>query len=266
MSVSLVDKKKNLEEILGNESRVAIACSGGVDSTLLLKVAFDVLGAENTMAVFADTTLLPPGEAEEARNTVSNIGSRLFTVNLDPLSWPEFTENPRERCYLCKKKIYETFREKLADLDFRILMDGTNLDDLSDDRPGLKALEELDVKIPLAEARFTKDEIRQLSRELGLPNWNKYSSSCLATRIATGQQINSEKLETVKSCENFLQAFDFWGCRVRIADDLAIIEVQQDDILRFVQESTRQKVVKKFNDFGIEKVTLDMKGRKRSVF
>ena len=266
MTVSLADKKKNLEEILGRESRAAIACSGGVDSTLLLKVAFDVLGPENTMAVFAETPLLPPGEAEEARKTVNNIGSQLLTVNLDPLSWPEFTKNSRDRCYLCKKKIYETFREQLAGLDFCILMDGTNLDDLSDDRPGLKALEELDVKTPLAEAQLTKDEVRQLSRDLGLPNWNKYSSSCLATRVATGQQISNEKLAIINKCENFLQTLDFWGCRVRIADNSTIIELQQDDMVRFVQESVRQKVVKKFNDFGIEKVTLDMRGRNKQVF
>jgi len=266
LSASLVDKKKNLEEILGRESRVAVACSGGVDSTLLLKVAFDVLGPENTMAVFAETPLLPPGEAEEVKKTVNYIGSRLLTVSLDPLSWPEFRENPRGRCYLCKKKIYEIFREKLADLDFHILMDGTNQDDLSDDRPGLKALEELHVKTPLVAAGLTKGEVRQLSKDLDLPNWNKHSSSCLATRITTGQQINREKLELVKKCENFLQALDFWGCRVRIGVDSAIIELQHDDIIRFVQEAIRRRVVKKYNDFGIKKVTLDMKGRKRSFF
>jgi uncharacterized protein len=265
LSVPLVEKKKNLEEILGRESRVAVACSGGVDSTLLLKIACDVLGCENIMAVFADTPLLPPGEAEDARRTVSHVGSPLLTVSLDPLSWPDFIENPRERCYLCKKKIYETFRKRLEALDFRVLMDGTNLDDLSDYRPGLKALEELKVKTPLAEAGLTKNDVRQLSRDLHLPNWNKLSSSCLATRIATGQQINREKLDLIRECENFLQALDFWGCRVRIAADSANIELQQDDIVRFVQEPTRQHVLKKFNDFGIEKVTLDMNGRKRSL-
>ena len=266
MSASLIDKKKNLEEILGRESRVAVACSGGVDSTLLLKVAVDVLGPENTIAVFAETPLLPPGEEEEVRKVVSHIGSPMLIVCLDPLSWPEFRENPRERCYLCKKKIYETFMEKLAGLDFHILMDGTNLDDLSDDRPGLKALEELHVKTPLVAAGLTKHEVRQLSRDLDLPNWNKHSSSCLATRIVTGQQINREKLELVKKCENFLQALDFWGSRVRIVGESAIIELQHDDIMRFVQETIRRRVLKKYNDFGIKKVTLDMKGRKMSVF
>ena len=129
MTVSLADKKKNLEELIGRETRVAVACSGGVDSTLLLKVTHDVLGHENTIAVFADTPLLPPGESEAAREVIDLIGSRLFLVGLDPLAWPDFTANPLERCYLCKKKIYQTFLEKLAELDFDVLMDGTNLDD-----------------------------------------------------------------------------------------------------------------------------------------
>ena len=265
MSISLYDKKKKLDEILRREKRVAVACSGGVDSTLLLKIAFDVLRSENTLAVFADTPLLPPGEAEEAEKIINHIGSRLLTVKLDPLSWPEFIENSHERCYLCKKKIYKIFREQLVALDFNILMDGTNLDDLSDHRPGLKALEELEVRTPLAEVGLTKDEVRELSREMNLPNWNKYSSSCLATRVATGQQINRGKIERIKKCEHFLNALDFHGCRVRINGNSAIIELQQDDIILLVQDTIRQQVLKKFNDFGIEKISLDMKGRKKGV-
>lgn len=266
MSDSLADKKKNLEEILARESRVAVACSGGVDSTLLLKVALDVLGPENIIAVFADTPLLPPGESKAARDVITRVGSRLLTVSLDPLAWPDFTENPQERCYLCKKKIYRTFLEQLDALHFSVLMDGTNLDDLGDYRPGLKALEELKVKTPLADAGLTKGEIRQLSRELNLPNWNKHSSSCLATRIASGQEINPEKLELIKKCENFLHSLDFFGCRVRMADDMAIIELLEGDIGRLAQEETRCLILEKFNDFNIKKVTVDMKGRKGVCF
>ncbi len=204
MSVALADKRKKLEAIISRESRAAVACSGGVDSTLLLQVTHNVLGHENTIAVFAETPLLPPGEVEAAREVINFVGSRLLTVSLNPLVWPEFTENPQDRCYLCKKKIYQTFLEKMGELHFSILMDGTNLDDLSDFRPGLKALHELNVKTPLADAGLTKDEIRQLSKDLNLPNWNKHSSSCLATRVVTGQEINEEKLELIKKCENFL--------------------------------------------------------------
>ena len=266
MSVSLTDKKKKLKEIIGRENQVAVACSGGVDSTLLLKVTHDVLGHENTIAVFADTPLLPPGESESVREVVGLIGSRLLTVSLNPLSWPEFTANPLERCYLCKKKIYQIFQEKLAEINFNVLMDGTNLEDLGDFRPGLKALDELKIKTPLANAGLTKKEIRQLSRELNLPNWDKHSSSCLATRIATDQQISLEKIDLIRRSENVLQDFGFMGCRVRISNDSAIIELLEDDIERFVQEATRQSVMKKFNYFGIKKVFLSMTGRKGILF
>jgi uncharacterized protein len=262
LSVSFIDKKKDLEEIISRETQVAVACSGGVDSTLLLKVTHDVLGHENTIAVFADTPLLPPGESEAVREVVDLIGSRLLTVSFNPLSWPEFTANPLERCYLCKKKIYQTFQEKLSEININVLMDGTNLDDLGDFRPGLKALDELKIKTPLAEAGLIKKEIRQLSKELGLSNWNKHSSSCLATRIATDQNINQEKLDLIRKCEDVLHVFGFTGCRVRISNDLAIIELLEEDIERFVQEETRQQVFKKFNDFRIEKVSLSMSSRK----
>jgi uncharacterized protein len=262
LTVSLADKKQQLEDIIGQETRSAVACSGGVDSTLLLKVTRDVLGPENTIAVFADTPLLPPGESEAVREVVDLIGSRLLTVSFDPLSWPEFTANPLERCYLCKKKIYQTFLDKLIELDFAVLMDGTNLDDLSDFRPGLKALDELKIKKPLAEAGLTKKEIRQLSRDMNLPNWNKYSSSCLATRIATGQHISKEKLDLIRKCESILHGFGFMGCRARISNDSVILELQMEDIERFAQESIRQPILKKFNDFRVEEVFLSMSGRK----
>ena len=262
MPVSLADKKKNLEEIIGREQQVAVACSGGVDSTLVLKVAHDVLGHENTIAVFADTPLLPSGESETVREVVDKIGSRLLIVRLDPFSWPEFTANPLERCYLCKKKIYQSFQEKLAEKKFNILMDGTNLEDLSDFRPGLKALDELKVKTPLADAGLIKKEVRKLSRELDLPNWNKHSASCLATRIATGQPISLEKLDIIQRCENLLQDFGFMGCRVRLSDDSAVIELLEKDMESFIRYATRMSVMKKLNDFGFKKVFLSMSGRK----
>ena len=262
MSVALADKRKKLEAIISRESRAAVACSGGVDSTFLLQVTHNVLGHENTIAVFAETPLLPPGEVEAAREVINFVGSRLLTVSLNPLVWPEFTKNPQDKCYLCKKKIYQTFLEKMGELHFSILMDGTNLDDLSDFRPGLKALHELNVKTPLADAGLTKDEIRRLSKDLNLPNWDKYSSSCLATRVVTGQEINEEKIELIKKCENFLQTLDFFGCRVRIAGESAIIELLEEDIKRFTERGIRLSVFEKFNDFKLKKVFFDVCGRK----
>lgn len=210
--------------------------------------------------------MLPPGEVEAAREVISLVGSRLLTVYLDPLAWPEFTENPGDRCYLCKKRIYQTFMEKMAELRFSTLMDGTNLDDLDDYRPGLKALQELKVKTPLADAELTKAEIRQLSRDLNLPNWDKHSSSCLATRVATGQSITNEKLSLIKKCENLLHSFDFFGCRVRISDYSAVIELIAEDIERFTEGDTRLCVLKKFNNFNMKKVYLDIGGRQSIGF
>ena len=266
MAVTLADKRKKLESIISRVKRAAVACSGGVDSSLLLKITHDVLGHENCIAVFAETPLLPPGETEAAREIIRHVGSSLLTVSLNPLAWPEFTENPRERCYLCKKRIYQAFLEELKKQHFSTLMDGTNLDDLSDFRPGLKALDELKVKTPLAEAGLTKGEIRQLSRDMNLPNWDKYSSSCLATRLATGQVINEEKLELVKKCENFLHTLEFSGCRVRIANNSAIIELLETDIKRFAETGIRVSVLKKFNDFKLETIFLNLRGRKGICF
>ncbi len=173
MTVSLEAKSQRLAEIIHPMGRAAVACSGGVDSTFLLKTAYDVLGENNVVALFADTPLLPPDENKDIKELAAFIGCRLVTIEFDPLAWPEFTANPLERCYLCKKKIYTAFLERLNDLGMTLLMDGTNLDDLDDYRPGLQALEELGVEKPLADAGLTKAEIRQLSRMNNLPNWNK---------------------------------------------------------------------------------------------
>jgi len=261
LAPSLKDKKKTLAGLIDRERSVAVACSGGVDSTLVLKISCDVLGHENVMAIFADTPLLPPGEREVVGEIVGNIGCRLHVVPLDPLTWPDFAANPEERCYLCKKKIYRILLEELAENNIHVLLDGTNLDDLSDFRPGLKALEELGVRKPLAEAGLTKKDVRRLSRDLNLPTWNKFSSSCLATRIAPTQKITPEKLDLVRKCETFLQSIGYQGCRVRISNDSAVIELLEDDINTFIDASVRLQVMKKFNDSGIKNVFVNMAGR-----
>jgi len=261
LAPSLRDKKKSLAGIIGRENCVAVACSGGVDSTLVLKISCDVLGCENITAIFVDTPLLPAGEKEAVRKIVENIGCRLHVVRLDPLAWPDFAANPKERCYLCKKRIYRILLEELAENNIHVLLDGTNLDDLSDSRPGLKALEELGVRKPLAEAGLSKKDVRGLSKDLGLPTWNKFSSSCLATRIEPTQKITPEKLDRVEQCEGFLQSLGYQGCRVRISNDSAVIELLEDDIYTFIHSSTRLQVIKKINDSGIESVSVSMTGR-----
>ena len=261
MTVSLDAKKLHLTEIIQAVGRTAVACSGGVDSTFLLKTACDTLGTENVVALFADTPLRPAGENRDMEELAGLIGCRLITVELDPLAWPEFTDNPLERCYLCKKKIYTIFIERLGELQMTVLMDGTNLDDLGDYRPGLQAIEELGVITPLADAGLTKHEIRQLSRSAELPNWNKPSSSCLATRIATDQSITNKKLEIIAKCESELHRLNFFGCRVRLRDDFAIIELAEGDAVRFSEAETSRIILDFFNDINIQKVYLDVRPR-----
>ena len=261
MTVSLEAKSQRLAEIIHAMGRAAVACSGGVDSTFLLKTAHDVLGENNVIALFADTPLLPPGENRDIEELTALIGCRLVTIEFDPLAWPEFTANPQERCYLCKKKIYTTFFERMNDLGMAVLMDGTNLDDLDDYRPGLQALEELGVVKPLADAGLTKAEIRQLSRMNNLPNWNKPSSSCLATRIATDEIINHKKLDIIAKCESELHRLNFFGCRVRLRDDFAIIELADGDAGRFSERKTSRHVLDFFNNINIKKVYVDVKVR-----
>ena len=261
MTVSLEAKSQRLAEIIHAMGRAAVACSGGVDSTFLLKTAHDVLGENNVVALFADTPLLPPGENRDIEELAALIGCRLVTLEFDPFTWPEFTANPQERCYLCKKKIYTAFLERMNDLGMTVLMDGTNLDDLDDYRPGLQALEELGVVKPLVDAGLTKAEIRQLSRMNNLPNWNKPSSSCLATRIATDEIINHKKLDIIAKCESELHRLNFFGCRVRLRDDFAIIELADGDAGRFSDRKTSRHVLNFFNDINIKKVYVDVRPR-----
>ena len=258
---SLAEKSRRLEEIILPLGRVAVACSGGVDSTFLLQSAHDILGHSNVVALFADTPLLPPGENRDIEDLVNHVGCRLVTVKLDPFAWPEFIANPQDRCYLCKKKIYSIFLERLTELDIAVLMDGTNLDDLGDYRPGLQALDELGIITPLADAGLTKQEIRQLSRQKNLPNWNKPSSSCLATRIATDEIINQKKLDIVAKCEAELHRLNFFGCRVRLRDDYAIIELAAGDSERFSNKEISRSIFDFFNDFNIKKVYVDLSPR-----
>jgi uncharacterized protein len=265
LAYSLEDKKNSLAGIIGRERAVAVACSGGVDSTLVLKASCDVLGCEDVLAVFVDTPLLPTGENEAVKGIIKHIGCRLHIVRLDPLAWPDFTANPKNRCYLCKKRIYRTLQAELAGSNIQVFFDGTNLDDLSDERPGLKALEELGIRTPLAEAGLTKKDVRRLSRDLGLPTWDKLSSSCLATRIAPTQKITPEKLDLVQKCEGFLKNIDYRGCRVRISHDSAVVELLEDDIKSFVQAERRRQIVKKFNDYGIKRVFVNIVGRQGIV-
>jgi uncharacterized protein len=258
---ALQSKYEMLRQSVRKGDHCAVAVSGGVDSTLLLKVVCDELGKDRVLALFAHSILQPAGEREHVVELVGAIGCRLEIIAAAPLDWPEFVKNPSNRCYRCKKKIYSFFKEKLAQFNIPRLMDGTNADDLGDTRPGLKALAELEVLTPLADVGFHKQEIRRLSRHLGLPNWNRPSASCLATRIPAGRAITQALLEQVARCEEVLHSLGFFGCRARLAGDSVLVELASGDTSRFVDASVKEEVVRRLSAFGVDKVLLNLTER-----
>lgn len=253
----LKEKYQTVRDIIKGYRRLAIAFSGGVDSSLLLKIAHDALG-KNTMAMFADSVVQPEKERQDAVDTAQSIGACLKIVAFDPLALAEFTANQARRCYYCKKSIFSTFMELARQQDFPCLADGTNHDDLSQDRPGAQAVAELGVKNPLAEAALTKGEIRQLSRALGLSTWNKPSASCLATRIPTNTIITAADLAMVGKAEHYLHDLGYHGCRVRLAAATFYLELADGDIARLADRREFGAIRDYLYALGAKKVFLDL--------
>ena len=261
MRQELSDKYSNLCAALSREKKLAVAFSAGVDSTLLLKAAVNTLGNENVLAVTALSASFPEREADEADVFTRGIGVSRITVEVDQLSIPGFRENPADRCYLCKKVLFTRMMEVAREQGFEVMAEGSNVDDLSDYRPGLKAIEELGVRSPLREAGLTKAEIRELSSELGLPTWNKPSFACLATRFVYGETISDEKLRRVELGERLLQDLGFKQFRVRIHGEegrLARIEVLPGDLEKLL--GLRQEIAAEFRSVGFDYTAVDLEG------
>lgn len=266
--VSLPEKAARLSTILQSYSRVALAFSGGVDSSVLLKCALTSLGAGNVLVLFGKSELLKPGEITRVENWLVDNGYSqgidLETVIIHPLSWKEFVTNDAERCYFCKLRLYSLFQERMAKRGYSLLIDGTNTDDLKSKRAGLRAIHELGVKMPLVEAGLDKTDIRQLAKQLGLSQWDQPAASCLATRIPTGLLINPERLQQIAEWEGWLEQFGFFGCRVRLdkkLEDIAYLEVQSHDFEKLATPSNRLTLLRYFKNKGIKKVFLDLEGR-----
>lgn len=261
VETSLVTKYRQLQKILLRHQQVAVAFSGGVDSSFLLHAACATLGPAKVHAFHVRSELLPPLEAEGVEGAVHERGCFFHPIEIEPLSWPEFVANGPDRCYHCKKKIYQRI---VADRSFptgAALFDGTNRDDLGQDRPGLLAVAELSVQTPLADVCLTKREIRMLSREFALPTWNAHASSCLATRIAPGEPITREKIVLVSRCEALLQKTGFMGVRVRLSAGAATIAVLRKDLCRIQKKNVFSAIKNDFLFLGLRKVVIDLQGR-----
>ena len=236
-----------------------IAYSGGVDSSLLLKAAADVLGP-NIVAVTADSETYPPAELDEAQQFARSLGVRHRILQTAELSSEDFAANSPERCYFCKKELYGKLKQIADSEGFPFILDGSNLDDLKDYRPGNRAAGEFGVRSPLREAGFTKDDVRSCARMLNLPVWDKPSLACLSSRIPYGTRITPELLRTIQAAEDHLRVLGLRQVRVRHHGDTARIEIEQDDFKQLLAEDRHRKVVAGLKTLGYVYVCLDLEG------
>ncbi|MBI2471184.1 MAG: ATP-dependent sacrificial sulfur transferase LarE [Planctomycetes bacterium] len=253
------EKLKKLRDIIKDFESVVVAFSGGVDSSLVAKVCYDVLG-DKAIAVTARSETYPAYEYEEAVKIAKEIGVPHMTIDTSELGIKGFAENPPNRCYFCKSELFGKLREIAGEKGYKNVADGANLDDAGEYRPGLDAAKELEVRSPLKESGLRKADIREISKYLNLSNWNKPSYACMSSRFPYGQSITEEKLTIVAAAENYLRNIGLKQFRVRHHDTIARIEVLPEDIPLLLQNGNRNELVRKFKDIGYKYVTIDLEG------
>ena len=262
--MTLEEKYKVLQEELRAMKSVAVAFSSGVDSTFLLAVAVDTLGKDHVMAVTASSCSFPERERKEAQEFCEKRGIRQVIVVSEELDIEGFRHNPKNRCYLCKHELFEKILAIAEENHLAAVVEGSNMDDNGDYRPGLRAVEELGIKSPLRAAKLTKQEIRELSKRLNLPTWDKQSFACLASRFVYVETISEERLVIVDQAEQLLLDMGFHQVRVRIHGEgeaaMARIEVLPQEIAILVEAAKRERIYSYFKEIGFAYVTLDLGG------
>lgn len=252
-SVKLEDLKRRIAE----KERLLIAYSGGVDSSLLAKVAANVLG-KNALCVILDCETMPRSELQHAVELAKSLGLNYRVAKYSMLENGEFTENPPARCYICKKESSRVLKKTAAENGIYFIADGVNLSDYKDYRPGIKACNEEGIWHPFVDAGISKEDIREISRNIGLPFWDKPSSACLSSRVPYGERITKEKLWMVEEAEDLLKSLGFVQLRVRAHGKIARVEVLREDMDKALSE--RNKIVGELKRIGFEYVTLDLEG------
>ena len=253
----MTDKEKKLRGIISYLENVLIAYSGGVDSTVLIKISQEEIDGQIT-AVIVNSPTLPRSELDDARKIAAGLDIQLVEMESREMDLPDFINNTSQRCYFCKDHRYQMLRIYAKENGFEYILDGSNFDDLSDHRPGQVAAQEQGIRSPLQEAELTKTEIRNLARERALPNWDKPSSSCLASRIPYGTVISAELLDQVDQAEIFLKELGFRRLRVRHHGDIARIEVPEESFDQAIKQ--RSLIIAALKEIGFSYITLDIKG------
>ncbi|MBW4592917.1 MAG: ATP-dependent sacrificial sulfur transferase LarE [Brasilonema angustatum HA4187-MV1] len=255
----LTEKLEKLKALFVEMEQALIAYSGGVDSTLVAKVAYDVLG-DRALAVTAMSPSLLPEELEDASLQAATIGIRHQIISTHEMENPNYTSNPVNRCYFCKSELHDTLKPLAIELGYPYVVDGVNADDLHDYRPGIQAAKERGARSPLAEIGITKAQVRQISQELGLPWWEKPAQPCLSSRFPYGEEITVTKLQRVGRAEIYLRKLGYQNLRVRSEGDTARIELPPEQIKDFVLKTDLQSIISAFQEFGFIYVTLDLEG------
>lgn len=250
---------ENLKNYLNELGKVAIAFSGGVDSTFLLKVAHDILG-DNAVAITATSEFFPAREIQEAKNFCESEKIRQIILSEKILRVENIENNPVNRCYICKKNLFSKILRIAEENKIFHVAEGSNMDDVGDYRPGMKAIEELKIKSPLRISNLYKSEIRELSKKLNLSTADKPSFACLASRFVYGEKISEEKLLMVERAEELLREKNFKQFRVRVHDKLARIEILPADFEKIIRQDVREEITRSFKNFGFDYVSLDLQG------